>query len=945
MARRNVGELLVKIGADSLEFQKNMDKAQFLATKFSKNLTSLGKNMSIALTVPLTALGAKSLMEFAKLEQAMKEVSTLSQKITDDIKGFRDKIETLTSTIPVGAEEAAKALYQIVSAGHDGANGMKVLEVAAKAAIGGVTDTVLAADAITTLLNAYGLTAESASKISDQLFTTVRLGKTTFGELGATISTVAASAASFGIPTEEILAAVATLTKMGVPTAQAMTQIRSAIVATASVLGDGAFKGRTFQEALKLIADNTGGSFTELKKDAKRIEAINAILVLAGKNANVAAEDLEQLKNSSGAATAAFNKMGDSFINKSKLFANNLSTIAVQIGEFLKPIAEGFMDLINSIAQALSGFSKPVRNAIIGTAMLAAAIGPLSLALGSLLKILPLLKAGMLSIASPIGIAITAAAALGVAIYALSQKESAVASASRRAADAYDDEAAKITSLRSIVNNANISYDKRNEALDELKSKVPDYHASLSKEGELIDNNSDAIDNYLQKLEKEIRFNIYKDAFTESIKEMTSLDDKLKKLESNFEKIKESNKKQPLSPIQSPMFGGGITASQQLEQHYSNEVKKVKDAIKLAQNNRDELQKLLEASIVTGGGSGKKKLGEDDGGDEEKKRLGLIGELEGKIADITKKRNESYDTSKISSYNSELEMLKKQLENLQNIKSRGFVQSVNISTNAKLPEMQLPGIDTQKWFSKNLAPIGDAFTKLQQITEKGDVFGITKMQQAIDGEDLLRRSIEDLIDKGYKRGDLALEDLIKRLKEYEEITIGLKPKTDGLNEVFNSLAGTMSGLSRAFQDGAAAWMNYISNFLQTIPALINGLEFLIAKEKEKTVIGAASAVSNIPILGPVLAIGAIASSVAALASIPKFADGGLLYGPTLALMGEYPGAGSNPEVIAPLSKLQSMIGDSVGESGVGGNVRFEIEGYKLVGILNKENRKRKRLRG
>jgi hypothetical protein len=49
-------------------------------------------------------------------------------------------------------------------------------------------------------------------------------------------------------------------------------------------------------------------------------------------------------------------------------------------------------------------------------------------------------------------------------------------------------------------------------------------------------------------------------------------------------------------------------------------------------------------------------------------------------------------------------------------------------------------------------------------------------------------------------------------------------------------------------------------------------------------------------------------------SITGFADGGIVSGPTMGLVGEYPGARTNPEVIAPLDKLRSLIG------GAGGNV-------------------------
>ena len=98
--------------------------------------------------------------------------------------------------------------------------------------------------------------------------------------------------------------------------------------------------------------------------------------------------------------------------------------------------------------------------------------------------------------------------------------------------------------------------------------------------------------------------------------------------------------------------------------------------------------------------------------------------------------------------------------------------------------------------------------------------------------------------------------------------------------------------------------------------------------------GAASAMASIPYVGPILAIAAVAAVLASLASLPKFADGGLVYGPTLGLMGEYRGASSNPEVIAPLNKLRALIGEGGGGKS---EVKFRIEGRELVGILNKQN--------
>jgi TP901 family phage tail tape measure protein len=83
-----------------------------------------------------------------------------------------------------------------------------------------------------------------------------------------------------------------------------------------------------------------------------------------------------------------------------------------------------------------------------------------------------------------------------------------------------------------------------------------------------------------------------------------------------------------------------------------------------------------------------------------------------------------------------------------------------------------------------------------------------------------------------------------------------------------------------------------------------------------------------PIAGPILAglmAGLGAAQVAAIASTPlPMAKGGIAYGPTNALVGEYPGAGSDPEVVAPLSKLKSLLGNEMNVSlAVGGMLKGE----------------------
>ena len=86
--------------------------------------------------------------------------------------------------------------------------------------------------------------------------------------------------------------------------------------------------------------------------------------------------------------------------------------------------------------------------------------------------------------------------------------------------------------------------------------------------------------------------------------------------------------------------------------------------------------------------------------------------------------------------------------------------------------------------------------------------------------------------------------------------------------------------------------------------------------------------------------GAIKSSMKKGPSVPAFAEGGIVSGPTLGLMGEYPNARSNPEVIAPLDKLRGMLKSNDSSSGFIAST--SIQGRDLAIVLERYNKDSKR---
>ena len=343
------GALYFATGIDNSGLYSGRQEAMGIIKAMAGEITAFDVFGGIGISAGIAfTQAAKEAYNFEKqFQQSMKEVATLSSGIKGSLTDFMNSVIDMTREVPVGAVESAKALYQIVSAGHDGADAMNILKVSAKAAIGGVTETATSADAITTILNAYKKGASEAESVSDMLFTTDKLGKTTMGELGKSIAQAAPIASSFGIDIEDVLAAVVSITKQGVPTAEAMTKIRAAIMGTANHLGDAAFSGRSFQEALQLIYNEANGSTTKMKELLGTDEALQAALMITGQNAVGAASDLDQMKNATGAAEAAFKEMSSSTENQMKLLSNNITAA-------LRPLGQEILKEISSAAQSMN---------------------------------------------------------------------------------------------------------------------------------------------------------------------------------------------------------------------------------------------------------------------------------------------------------------------------------------------------------------------------------------------------------------------------------------------------------------------------------------------------------------------------------------------------------------------------------------------------------------
>lgn len=166
----------------------------------------------------------------------------------------------------------------------------------------------------------------------------------------------------------------------------------------------------------------------------------------------------------------------------------------------------------------------------------------------------------------------------------------------------------------------------------------------------------------------------------------------------------------------------------------------------------------------------------------------------------------------------------------------------------------------------------------------------------------------------------------------EQATLALNSMAADMASAFGTMMGeTIAGKADAFTTFMQAFANSMANFLNTFgKALIaQAIAIDAFKESLKTLNPAVALAAGIGLLA---ASALVKSTMAKGENVTAFADGGIVSGPTLGLMGEYPGARTNPEVIAPLDKLQSMI-----NTGQGGNfvAQTKFDGRDLWLAVNR----------
>lgn len=268
-------------------------------------------------------------------------------------------------------------------------------------------------------------------------------------------------------------------------------------------------------------------------------------------------------------------------------------------------------------------------------------------------------------------------------------------------------------------------------------------------------------------------------------------------------------------------------------------------------------------------------------------------------------------------------------------------------------ELELTGIDgireKIRSLQKLLSDTKNPMSENQRKTVEGLVVSWRHYEK------ILRRSEASLRDawSGIEGIGSGVEGLTSSLKGNGDAWKTVTGIVDGFIQVYdgvNAIIAIIKALTGATETNTAATIaqGAAKTAEATIDTTATGVEVTNSAaraaasgiETTADVAGAAAktmkAHASIPWVGIAIGAGMVATLIGIMAALPKFADGGIAYGPTLGIFGEYAGAKSNPEVVAPLDKLKSLIGDSGAVAGV--RMKGRVRGRDIVMAIANETR-------
>lgn len=875
----SLSSLNFRLSANISPFQKGLNKAGRAMDQMGRKMQQFGKNMSMSVTAPLMAMGGASFAVFKNFEAEMSKVKAVSGATAEEFKALSDNAKKLGASTMFSASQVAQLQTEFAKLGFSATEITKVTESTLALAQASGSDLARAAEVAGSTLRAFGLDASETGRVTDVMatsFSSSALDMETFAESMKYVAPVAKSA---GMSLEQTSAMLAVLANNGIKGSQAGTSLRRIISELGATGGD-------VEKAIANLA-KTGLNLADAKDEVGR-SAQSALLILA--------EGVDQIdpltksfENSAGAAKEMADIMGDNAFGAGKRLESAMEGLGISLGEIIAEAVVPMIEGIAKLAGKLNDASPGAKRFAVAFGAVLAAVGPGVYAVGGLIRNFTSLKTAIKASSTatkiatavqkafnvaiksnPVGAAVAGIVALGAAVYAYSQKKKAAADIEEDYNEAVSDEIATMEVRKSTANDMLELLKDENLGSKERKSIIQDLNKN------------------------------YKDYLPNLLTERDSVMD-IAKAQNH---LNEQMAKRVIM----------MAAQEQLEEATQRAVDAMKEMMPAQRKLNEALAKYKKATGEVIDQQTALRIATTEATHP---FWSLAQEVSGAYADF------GHYEAVVEGAKLEMAAFTQQMDMLAESVTEGSGSTINFSSSVKTA-----GDDTKK-----------TTEKVKELKEKIDDLKISEVS--------INEGIFEDVEEDVEQFDNSYTRAYERAKLFAE---KYKELGQGISEVMkNASVDTIAGMAEiagAMVIGEASFADLRQFALAQFAGLLEQLgkmfiqygisveAFVKALALGPTPMAAALAVGAG--VAMIVAAGAIRSKMKAAseAGVPAMAEGGIVTGPTLALIGE----GRESEAVIPLSKLNTMI--------QGGSKQVEVYG-RISGadiLLSNERAQRNRTR-
>ncbi len=822
---------------------------------------------------------------FAGFEQAMAKANTMANKSGADFKALEGQIKSLGNEIPILRDEIAGGLYQVISNGVPEDNWIDYLKKSTKAAVGGVADLGQTVTVTATLIKNYGMSWDAAGAIQDKIQMTAKNGVTSFEQLAQALPRVSGSASQLGVQMNELMAVFATNTGVTGNTAEVSTQLAAVLNSLIKPTSEATAAADAMGIRFDAASVKACGGFRNFL-----VELDASVQAYAASSGQLAETIYGQLFGSAEALRLLGSLTGE---QKDK-FADNIAAMEESVGtidEAYNQMSSTFDASMTLIKNKMASMGDWVASAVSFAAPwleIGANVGTAAMSMSQLSMMAGKLVTGIKSLELA-----SHAAAAAQHVVSAATKAWSVAQATLNVIMSLNPVGIVVMAIAALVAIVIAAYNNCEE-FREICDKV---WAVIKQLAAVV---WDFLVKAFERASEVIR------KAWEWVKNFFGIDGADDAKEAAAAINAQADATQRVADANREVAATGLKAAESVDwQTMSYErlgaaIEKQKAKVaSLAGANAESARKeaqLLKAMEARHDKLGKQyglasSTGSIDKNDKSNYKGGTEGyykALQRELEDKLVKIDATLDPESYRTIVGQLAEIKSWLDGLESYRHRVEV------------ELKFPDASALK--SGDILP--------------GKI-DLTKNFKTLRPTDIIPNEVSDRV-KG------LAESLAK------DVGDGIAPIRQGLS----SMAGMLHSVARMTNESTGAWLQWGAS---VIDACSRALPAIMAVTAAK----AAESAAATPIVGWIAAGAAIAAVIASFAQLPKFAEGGIAYGPTLGLFGEYSGASNNPEVVAPLNKLKELIAPR-GVAAMPAEIRLVARGRDLVGVLNYNDNLRRR---